>query len=128
MAMREFFQKIKNYVFRISLILQILFEVCEDKGSTGQVEGRAMILATVFGNYMLDNARKTLDLLSFSSDNMSPKHKELLAFLPSSFSKSEANSIASTLGISESTVDKFCKEQQGITIRKTTYGTYEKIK
>ena len=128
MAMREFFQKIKNYVFRISLILQILYEVCEDKGSTGQVEGRAMILATVFGNYMLDNARKTLDLLSFSSDNISPKHKELLAFLPSSFTKSEANSVASTLGISESTVDKFCKEQQGITIRKTTYGTYEKIK
>ena len=30
MAMREFFQKIKNYVFRISLILQILYEVCED--------------------------------------------------------------------------------------------------
>ena len=29
-----------------------------------------MILATVFGNYMLDNARKTLDLLSFSSDNI----------------------------------------------------------
>ncbi len=125
--MREFFQKIKNYVFRISLVLHILYEVCEDRNSTGQIEGRMMILATVMGNYLLENARRTVSLLSFSSESLSPKQRELFESLPPSFSKLEANTIAAKLGISESTVDKFCKSQQGITIRKTTFGTYEKL-
>ncbi len=125
--MREFFQKIKNYVFRISLVLQILYEVCENRNSIGQIQGRMMILATVMGNYLLENARRTVSLLSFSSESLSPKQRELFESLPPSFSKLEANTIAAKLGISESTVDKFCKSQQGITIRKTTFGTYEKL-
>ena len=68
MAMREFFQKIKNYAFGISLVLQMMYEICECKVSSGQVEGYAIILAIVFGNYMLDNSRKIVHLLSLSSD------------------------------------------------------------
>ena len=83
--------------------------------------------ATIFGNYLLENARKTLDIIPYSNEAGSVKYRELLAFLPSSFTKSEANAIAEQLQISESTVDKFCKDQQGITNRKTAFGKYEKI-
>ena len=126
-SMREFFQKIKSYVYRTALVLQILDEVCENKKSEGKVSGYSMIKATIFGNYLLENARKTLDIIPYSNEAGSSKYKELLAFLPSSFTKAEANAIAEQLQISESTVDKFCKEQQGVTIRKTAFGKYEKI-
>ena len=126
-SMREFFQKIKSYVYRTALVLQVLEEVCENKKSEGKVGGHSMIKATIFGNYLLENARKTLDIIPYSNEAGSAKYRELLAFLPSSFTKSEANAIAEQLQISESTVDKFCKEQQGITIRKTAFGKYEKI-
>jgi hypothetical protein len=125
--MRGFFQKIKSYVYRIALILQVTKEAVEGCASKLKIDEETMVMATVYGNFMLSSARKTIDLLDTSLAPKHQKYKELLAFLPSSFSKTLANEIAATLGISESTVDKFCKDQQGRTVVKTGHGKYQKI-
>lgn len=125
--MRGFFQKIKTYVYRIALILQVTKEAVEGTPSRLKVEQEAMVLATAYGDFMLKSARKTIDLFDTATTPKHQKYRELLAFLPSDFSKTLVNEVAATLGISESTADKFCKDQQGRTIVKTGHGRYQKI-
>ena len=69
----------------------------------------------------------TIDLFDGSSAYNHKKYRDLLAFLPDSFTKTLANEIAATSGISESTVDKFCKDQQGKSIIKVGRAQYQKI-
>lgn len=128
MIMREFFQKIKYYVYRIALILQILDEVCNELPSDNIVHSKSMILAGLMGNYMLDNARQTLELLSLYADSadMPKAYQALYDHLPEKFSKFEANKAAKELGLSESTVDKFCKRLLGRRLVKDSVGVYRK--
>ena len=125
--MRGFFQKIKSYVYRVALILQIAKEAVDRSYSKLKIEEHTMILATIYGNFMLQCARKTIELFDESSISNHKKYRDLLALLPDFFSKTLANEIAATLDISESTVDKFCKKQQGKSIVKVGRGQYQKI-
>ena len=125
--MRGFFQKIKSYVYRVALILQVAKEAVERTPSKLLIEEETMVWATVYGNFMLQSARMTIDLFDGSSAYNHKKYRDLLAFLPDSFTKTLANEIAATSGISESTVDKFCKDQQGKSIIKVGRAQYQKI-
>lgn len=125
--MRGFFQKIKSYVYRVALILQVAREAVERTPSKLVIEEETMVWATVYGNFMLQSARMTIDLFDGSSAYNHKKYRDLLAFLPDSFTKTLANEIAATSGISESTVDKFCKDQQGKSIIKVGRAQYQKI-
>ena len=125
--MRGFFQKIKSYVYRVALILQVAKEAVEGIPSKLVIEEETMVWATVYGNFMLQSARKTIDLFDGAPAYNRKAYRDLLAFLPDSFTKTLANEIAATIGISESTVDKFCKDQQGKSIVKTGRGQYQKI-
>ena len=124
--MRGFFQKIKSYVYRVALILQVTKEAIEKTPSKLKIEEETMIMATVYGDFLLKSARKTIDLFESTLAPNHQKYKELMVLLPVSFTKSLANELAATLGISESTVDKFCKDQQGRTIVKVGHGKYQK--
>ena len=126
-AMRGFFQKIKTYVYRVALILQVAKEAVSGMPSKLMIEAETMVLATVYGNFMLKSARKTIDLFDTAAAPKHHKYRELLAYLPSEFTKTFANEIAARIQISESTVDKFCKDQQGRTIVKIGHGRYQKI-
>lgn len=125
--MRGFFQKIKSYVYRVALILQVVKEAVERTPSKLVIEEETMVWATVYGNFMLQSARMTIDLFDGNSAYNHKKYRDLLAFLPDSFTKTLANEIAATSGISESTVDKFCKDQQGKSIIKVGRAQYQKI-
>ena len=125
--MRGFFQKIKSYVYRVALILQVAKEAVELTPSKLVIEEETMVWATVYGNFMLQSARMTIGLFDGSSAYNHKKYRDLLAFLPDSFTKTLANEIAATSGISESTVDKFCKDQQGKSIIKVGRAQYQKI-
>ena len=125
--MRGFFQKIKSYVYRVALILQVAKEAVERTPSKLVIEEETMVWATVYGNFMLQSARMTIGLFDGSSAYNHKKYRDLLAFLPDSFTKTLANEIAATSGISESTVDKFCKDQQGKSIIKVGRAQYQKI-
>lgn len=125
--MRGFFQKIKSYVYRVALILQVAKEAVERTPSKLVIEEETMVWATVYGNFMLQSARKTIDLFDGAPAYNRKAYRDLLAFLPDSFTKTLANEIAATVGISESTVDKFCKDQQGKSIVKVGRGQYQKI-
>ena len=125
--MRGFFQKIKSYVYRVALILQVAKEAVERTPSKLVIQEETMVWATVYGNFMLQSARMTIDLFDGSSAYNHKKYRDFLAFLPDSFTKTLANEIAATSGISESTVDKFCKDQQGKSIIKVGRAQYQKI-
>lgn len=128
MIMREFFQKIKYYVYRIALILQVLDEACSNLPSDKIVHSKSMILAGLMGNYMLDNARQTLELLSLYEDfaDMPKAYQRLYDYLPERFSKAQANMAAKELELSESTVDKFCKRLLGKRLVRDSPGVYRK--
>ena len=107
----EFFQKIKSYVYRFALILQILEEVVAHKGSDQIVHSNAMIYATVLGDYLMDNSRRVIELLDLSGDSAGIRKSFQIIYdnLPEKFTKAQANAIAMNLNLSLSTVDKFCK-------------------
>ncbi len=125
--MRGFFQKIKSYVYRVALILQVAKEAFGGIPSKLVIEEDTMVWATVYGNFMLQSARMTIDLFDGASAYNRKAYRDLLAFLPDSFTKTLANEIAATIGISESTVDKFCKDQQGKSIVKVGRAQYQKV-
>ena len=125
----EFFQKIKNYVYRFALILQILEEIMAPKRSDRIVHSGSMIFATVIGDYLMDNARRVIELLGLTDNSAcSPKSFQMIYDrLPEKFTKTQANEVARTLGFSDSIVDKFCKERQGKTIVRLGHGQYQKV-
>lgn len=125
--MRGFFQKIKSYVYRVALILQVAKEAFGGIPSKLVIEEDTMVWATIYGNFMLQSARMTIDLFDGASAYNRKAYRDLLAFLPDSFTKTLANEIAATIGISESTVDKFCKDQQGKSIIKVGRAQYQKV-
>lgn len=125
----EFFQKIKSYVYRFALVLQILEEIIARKCSDRVVHSRAMIFATMIGDYLMDNARRVIELLGLTSDSTGSTKSFQMIYnqLPEKFTKTQANEVARTLGLSDSIVDKFCKEQQGKTIIRLGHGQYQKM-
>lgn len=125
----EFFQKIKSYVYRFALVLQVLEEVLARKNSDKVVHSKAMIFATMVGDYLMDNARRVIELLGLSDESAGIRKSFQLIYekLPENFTKTLANEVARTLGFSDSIVDKFCKEQQGKTIVRLGFGQYQKM-
>lgn len=125
----EFFQKIKSYVYRFALVLQVLEEVLARKNSDKVVHSKAMIFATMVGDYLMDNARRVIELLGLSDESAGIRKSFQLIYekLPENFTKALANEVARTLGFSDSIVDKFCKEQQGKTIVRLGFGQYQKM-
>ncbi len=125
----EFFQKIKSYVYRFALVLQILEEIIARKCSDRVVHSRAMIFAAMIGDYLMDNARRVIELLGLTSDSTGSTKSFQMIYnqLPEKFTKTQANEVARTLGLSDSIVDKFCKEQQGKTIIRLGHGQYQKM-
>ena len=128
LAMREFFAKMKYYIYRFALVLQVLFNCSAEEEKTGMVGPRAMQAAASLSDYFLFMAKKTVESLgSMSKLSIQPKRQLLYSSLPDIFTKEEANAVADKLGISESTVDKMCADEQGYTLRKTDRATYEKV-
>lgn len=125
----EFFQKIKNYVYRFALVLQILEEILVNKNSDNVVRSKAMIFSTMLGDYLMGNARRVIDLLGLTDDSaVTPKSfQQIYDQLPDKFTKTQANEVARALGFSDSIVDKFCKERQGKTIVRLGHGQYQKM-
>lgn len=125
----EFFQKIKNYVYRFALVLQILEEILVNKNSDNVVRSKAMIFSTMLGDYLMGNARRVIDLLGLTDDSAgTPKSfQQIYDQLPDKFTKTQANEVARALGFSDSIVDKFCKERQGKTIVRLGHGQYQKM-
>ena len=107
----EFFQKIKNYVYRFALILQILEEIMAPKRSDRIVHSGSMIFATVIGDYLMDNARRVIELLDLSDDSGGIRKSFQLIYenLPEKFTKAQVNEVATRLKLSPSTADKFCQ-------------------
>ena len=107
----EFFQKIKSYVYRLALILQILEEIMLPKCSDRIVHSKSMIFATVIGDYLMDNARRVIELLDLSDDSGGIRKSFQLIYenLPDYFTKAQANEVATRLKLSPSTTDKFCQ-------------------
>mgnify|MGYP003293183904 CR=1 FL=1 len=107
----EFFQKIKNYVYRFALILQILEEIMAPKRSDRIVHSGSMIFATVIGDYLMDNARRVIELLDLSDDSGGIRKSFQLIYenLPEKFAKAQVNEVATRLKLSPSTADKFCQ-------------------
>ena len=126
-AMRGFFMKIKTYVYRLSLVLQVLYETFGDRPCRNQIDGDIMILATVMGEFMLSSARKTLELFSTSAGLNQRAYREIFDRLPVVFVKAQANEVAQELGLSDSIVDKFCKDMQGQSIIRLGHGRYQKM-
>ena len=125
----EFFQKIKNYVYRFALVLQILEEILVNKNSDNVVRSKAMIFSTMLGDYLMGNARRVIDLLGLTDDSAvtSKSFQQIYDQLPDKFTKTQANEVARALGFSDSIVDKFCKERQGKTIVRLGHGQYQKM-
>ena len=86
-----------------------------------------MILATVMGEFMLSSARKTLELFSTSAGLNQRAYREIFDRLPVVFVKAQANEVAQELGLSDSIVDKFCKDMQGQSIIRLGHGRYQKM-
>lgn len=107
----EFFQKIKNYVYRFALILQILEEIVTHKSSDRIVHSGSMIFATVIGDYLMDNAQRVIELLDLSDDSGGIRKSFQLIYenLPEKFTKAQVNEVATRLKLSPSTADKFCQ-------------------
>ena len=107
----EFFQKIKNYVYRFALVLQILEEILVNKNSDNVVRSKAMIFSTMLGDYLIGNARRVIDLLGLTDDSAvtSKSFQQIYDQLPDKFTKTQANEVARALGFSDSIVDKFCQ-------------------
>lgn len=126
-SMKEFFSKMKYYIFRFALVLQILYCCCGDEGKTREIGELAMTEAAALSDYFLFMAKKTVDALDTTSKlSIQPKRKQLFDALPDTFTKEEANALANKLGISESTVDKLCSDEIGRSLRSTGRGGYEK--
>ena len=125
----EFFQKIKNYVYRFALVLQILEEILVNKNSDNVVRSKAMIFSTMLGDYLMGNARRVIDLLGLTDDSAvtSKSFQQIYDQLPDKFTKTQANEVARALGFSDSIVDKFCIERQGKTIVRLGHGQYQKM-
>ena len=129
-SIREFFPKIKIYVYRYALVFQVLDEVLGGKRSDRIVHSKAMIFATMIGDYLMANARRTIELLDLSEDTVGIRksYRTLYKELPEVFTKSQANDVAMTLGLSASTVDKFCSTLLRIPmLSKDRTGCYRKI-
>lgn len=129
-SIREFFQKIKSYVYRYALVIQILEEAIEGKRSDSIVHSRAMVIATMIGDYLMENARRVIELLDISEDafGIRKSYRSLYNELPEVFTKAQANDAAMTLGLSPSTVDKFCNTLLKIPmLSKDRTGCYRKI-
>lgn len=107
----EFFQKIKSYVYRFALVLQILEEIIARKNSDKVVHSKAMIFATILGDYLMDNARRVIELLDLSDNSGGIRKSFQLIYenLPDNFTKAQANEVATRLKLSPSTTDKFCQ-------------------
>lgn len=125
-AMRAFFAKIKAYVYRLSLVLQVLYETFGNRSCRKQIDGDIMILATLMGEFMLESARKTLELFSVSAGSNQRAYNGIYDRLPAVFTKAQANEVAQVLGLSDSIVDKFCKDMQGQSIIRLGHGRYQK--
>ena len=85
-----------------------------------------MILATLMGEFMLESARKTLELFSVSAGSNQRAYNGIYDRLPAVFTKAQANEVAQVLGLSDSIVDKFCKDMQGQSIIRLGHGRYQK--
>lgn len=126
-SMKEFFAKMKYYIFRLALVLQILYCCCGDEGKTREIGEQAMAEAAALSDYFLFMAKRTVDALDTTSKlSIQPKRKQLFDALPDTFTKEEANALANKLGISESTVDKLCSDEIGRSLRSTGRGGYVK--
>ena len=126
-AMRGFFMKIKTYVYRLALVLQVLYETFGDRPCRKQIDGDIMILATLLGDFLLASAKKTIDLMSHSTESNRQSYNAIFSRLPDVFSKAQANEVAQVLGFRDSIVDKFCKDMQGYTIIRLGHGQYQKM-
>jgi len=127
-SIREFFAKMKYYTYRFALVLQILYCCCGEEGRTREIGERAMKTSVKLCDFFLFMDKKTIEALDASSKlTIQPMRKVLYDSLPDSFTKEEANATARKLGISESTVDKLCKDEIGHTLRSTGRGQYEKV-
>ena len=126
-AMRGFFMKIKTYVYRLALVLQVLYETFGDRPCRKQIDGDIMILATLLGDFLLAGARKTIDLMAPASTSNRQSYNAICSNLPAVFTKAQANEVAQALGFCDSIVDKFCKDMQGYTIIRLGRGQYQKM-
>ena len=86
-----------------------------------------MILATLLGDFLLASAKKTIDLMSHSTESNRQSYNAIFSRLPDVFTKAQANEVAQTLGFRDSIVDKFCKDMQGYTIIRLGHGQYQKM-
>lgn len=107
--MREFFAKLKDYVFRLALIFELLHREYGTlpKGTT-EVSGHAMVYSTLYADYIYENYRRVIELLSPDDGSVPQKMMDAYNALPKRFSKSDVNRQAELNGMSESWADKFC--------------------
>lgn len=113
-----------------ALVILILEEAIDGKRSDSIVHSRAMVIATMIGDYLMENARRVIELLDISEDALGIRksYRTLYNELPEMFTKAQANDAAMTLGLSPSTVDKFCHTLQKILIlSKDRTGCYRKV-
>ena len=113
----------KSHPLRFAL--QPIFD--RDIKSRKEIDGDIMILATLLGDFLLASAKKTIDLMSHSTESNRQSYNAIFSRLPDVFTKAQANEVAQTLGFRDSIVDKFCKDMQGYTIIRLGHGQYQKI-
>jgi hypothetical protein len=115
------YAKMERYVFRFSLIIQMLHWAC-DEGDCFEVSGKAMRAAVGITEYFKKTAIKIV--CDDNSSNRRDSKKEVMEVLPETFKTSEGVELAKTLNVSERTFKNWLND--GKLFEKISYGHYKK--
>lgn len=128
--LREFFAKLKDYVFRFSLIIELIRRHYGNlPNGTTYISGDAMIYSGFLADYIFNNYKRVLSILRPDESTIPLTMREVYKDLPVVFQKKDVNTLAGKLGLSDSWADKFCSiMMKGRMIRQyhDRRGTYEK--
>ncbi|MBQ0089741.1 MAG: DUF3987 domain-containing protein [Prevotellaceae bacterium] len=122
---RAIFRKIQIYVFKFSLILQMLNDVCgRVKNEEHLVNGLTAINATTLADYFFKQAMEFAQIIA--RPYLTAKEQELYNLLPDSFSTETGRSIASNCGIKKTAFHAFLNKIKGTLLIQPMRGIYRK--
>lgn len=116
--------KLETYLIRFCLVIQIMRGICGEADTKGIDEESAQRAIRLIEYFRMMESRIVPEM---EVGVLNQRHTELLSLLPQSFTTSEAVSTGKKLGLSESTVKRFLREDARGFIRKEAHGRYGKL-
>lgn len=108
--MQEILSKSEVYINRLALIMEVMFQACEDIYSH-EVKVRSVNAAIQLTEYFKSTARKVYSFVNDPLKDLNEKKKEVYRNLPEQFNTQTGVEVAENLGMKERSFKDFLKKQ-----------------